>query len=72
MVGVGGLAKAIVGLPPDFLLAALDKAACAPFFQERRMKLVEPTNLYRKSGMRGTRGFWKVESSRMEGEGMAF
>jgi hypothetical protein len=36
---------------PDFLLVALDKTACAPFFKERRMKFVEPTDLHRKSGM---------------------
>jgi hypothetical protein len=49
---------------PNFLRAALDKAACAPFFKERRMKLAEPTNLYRKSGMWGTRDLWKMERSR--------
>jgi hypothetical protein len=34
---------------PNFLDAALDKSACAPFFKERRTKSV------RKSGMWGTR-----------------
>ena len=40
---------------PNFLFAALDMAACAPFFKERRMKFVEPTKLHRKSGVWGTR-----------------
>ena len=39
---------------PNFLHATLDKAACALFFEERRMKLAEPTELHRKSGMWGT------------------
>jgi len=39
---------------PNFLYAALDKVACAPFFKERRMKCAEPTKLNRKSGMWGT------------------
>jgi hypothetical protein len=52
---------------PNFLRAALDKAACAPFFEERRMELAEPTNLHRKSGMWGTRELWKVEGSVGEG-----
>ena len=33
------------------------------------MKLAEPTNLYRKSGMWGTRELGKVESSRMRAKG---
>jgi hypothetical protein len=41
---------------PNFLHAALDKAACAPFFKERRMKFTEPTTRHRKSGMWGTQG----------------
>jgi hypothetical protein len=41
---------------PNFLHAALDKIACAPFFKERRMKFAEPTNLHKKSGIWGTRG----------------
>jgi hypothetical protein len=40
---------------PNFLYAALEKAACAPFFKERRIKLAEPNILYRKSGICGTR-----------------
>jgi hypothetical protein len=40
---------------PNFLCAALDRTACAPFFKERRMKFWEPTKLPRKSGMWGTR-----------------
>jgi hypothetical protein len=38
---------------PNFLHAALDKSACAPFFEERRMRRREPTKLHRKSGMWG-------------------
>ena len=40
---------------PNFLYAALDTTACAPFFKERRMKSGEPTKFRRKSGMWGTR-----------------
>jgi hypothetical protein len=40
---------------PNFLYAALDRTACAPFFKERRMKSREPTKLHRKSGVWGTR-----------------
>ena len=40
---------------PNFLHAAPDKTACAPFFKERRMKFAEPTRLHRKSGVWGTR-----------------
>ena len=40
---------------PNFLYAALDRTACAPFFKERRMKFREPTKLHRKSGVWGTR-----------------
>jgi hypothetical protein len=43
---------------PNFLHAALDKAACAPFIKEGRMKFAEPTKQHRKSGMWGTRGLW--------------
>ena len=42
---------------PNFLFAALDMAACAPFFKERRMKFVEPTKLHRKSGVWGHPAF---------------
>ncbi len=45
---------------PNFLYAALDKTACAPFFKERRMKCAEPTKLNRKSGMWGTRRSFRV------------
>jgi hypothetical protein len=41
---------------PNFLHAALDETACAPFFKERRMRRVEPTNLHRKSGNVGHPG----------------
>jgi hypothetical protein len=40
---------------PNFLYAALDRAACAALFKESRMKFREPTKLHRKSGMWGTR-----------------
>jgi len=40
---------------PNFLFAALDRTACAPFLKERRMKFREHTKLHRKSGMWGTR-----------------
>ena len=39
---------------PNFLYAALERTACAPFFKERRIKCAEPTELHRKSGMWGT------------------
>jgi hypothetical protein len=42
---------------PNFLHAAPDKAACAPFLKERRMEFAEPTNLLRKSGIWGTPRF---------------
>jgi hypothetical protein len=31
--------------------AALDTAACAPFFKERRIMFASATNFYRKSGV---------------------
>jgi hypothetical protein len=40
---------------PNFLHAALEKTACAPFFKERRVKFAEPTTAHRKSGVWGTR-----------------
>jgi hypothetical protein len=40
---------------PNFLYAALERTACAPFSKERRMKFREPTKLHRKSGIWGTR-----------------
>jgi hypothetical protein len=39
---------------PNFLYAALDTSACAPFFKEGRRKFREPTKLHRKSGVWGT------------------
>jgi hypothetical protein len=42
---------------PNFLHVALDKAACAPFLKERRMRFTEPANLHRKSGMWDTTAF---------------
>jgi hypothetical protein len=42
---------------PNFLHAAPDKTACAPFFKERRMEFAEPTKLLRKSGIWGTPRF---------------
>jgi hypothetical protein len=35
---------------PDFLYAALDKSACAAFFTESRMRLIDSNQLHRKSG----------------------
>jgi len=55
---------------PNFLYAAPERAACAPFFKERRMKFREPTKLRRKSGIWGTRHLlegergWKVRYGR--------
>jgi hypothetical protein len=37
-------------LPPDFLHAALDGSACAAFFTESRMRLIDSTRPDRKSG----------------------
>jgi hypothetical protein len=42
---------------PNFLHAAPDKIACAPFFKERRMRFAGPTKLLRKSGIWGTPRF---------------
>jgi hypothetical protein len=42
---------------PNFLYAALDKTACAPFFKERRMRFRGTAKLLRKSGMWGTLSF---------------
>ena len=39
---------------PNFLYAALDMTACAPFYKERRMRLGDPNDLRRKSGRWGT------------------
>ena len=39
---------------PNFLHAALARAARAPFYKERRMKSAEPNKLDRKSGIWGT------------------
>ena len=47
---------------PNFLFAALDESACAPFFKERRMKFVEPIGPYRKFGDMGTRPVREVGS----------
>jgi hypothetical protein len=41
---------------PNFLHAALDKVASAPFFAEGRINFAVPTKLHRKSGMWGTQG----------------
>jgi hypothetical protein len=45
---------------PNFLHAAPNKTACAPFFKERLIKFIEATEPHRKSGMWGTRGLWRV------------
>jgi hypothetical protein len=34
----------------DFLYATLDRSACATFFTEGRMRLIDSNKLYRKSG----------------------
>src|SRR4030088_1885808 len=39
---------------PNFLHAVLDKATCAPFFKERRMRFIGAAEVHRKSGMWGT------------------
>jgi hypothetical protein len=39
------------GANPDFLLRFVDRAACAAFREESRMKLAEPTIPNRKSGV---------------------
>jgi hypothetical protein len=43
----------------NFLNAALERTTCAPFIKERRKKFREPTKLHRKSGMWGTRLWWR-------------
>jgi hypothetical protein len=43
---------------PNFLLGALDKCACAPFFKERRSKFVEPIGLNRKFGAEPMCSVW--------------
>jgi hypothetical protein len=48
MMGIPHLPKP--GRYPDFLYAAVERTACAPFFEERRIKFREPTKLHRKSG----------------------
>jgi hypothetical protein len=48
---------------PNFLHAALDKAACAPFFKERRIKFIEATEPHRKSGVWGTRSSLPVQEA---------
>ena len=45
---------------PNFLYATLDATACAPFLEERRMRIGEPTRLHRKSGIWGTHLFLAV------------
>jgi hypothetical protein len=37
-------------MPPNFLYAAPDRTAYAPFIKERRRKFREPTKVHRKSG----------------------
>jgi hypothetical protein len=54
---------------PNFLYAALDRTACAPFFEERRMKFWEPTKLHRKSGMWGTRLLFAGKDERQTFDG---
>ncbi len=40
---------------PNFLHAASDRATCAPFVKERRMRFAGSSKLHRKSGVWGTR-----------------
>jgi hypothetical protein len=42
--------KSAPRIPPDFLYAALDRSACAAFFTESRMELIDSNKLNRKSG----------------------
>jgi hypothetical protein len=42
---------------PNFLYAAPDNAACAPFIKERRMKFAEANKPHRKSEIWGTPRF---------------
>jgi hypothetical protein len=35
---------------PNFLYAALDETACAPFFKERRMKFAKPLSIIGNRG----------------------
>ena len=44
---------------PNFLYAALDRTARAALLKESRMKFGEPTKLHRKSGVWGTRRWWR-------------
>ena|ERR1700733_5992856 len=44
---------------PNFLHAAPDKVACAPFFKERRTRFAGPTKLLRKSGYGAPQALWK-------------
>ncbi len=49
---------------PDFLQAAVDTTACAPFFKERRMKVAKGSKLHRKSGIWGTHGIGSAQKKR--------
>jgi hypothetical protein len=51
---------------PNFLHAALDKAACASFIKEGHMKFAEPTKQHRKSGMWGTQDLWSRQSRQFQ------
>jgi hypothetical protein len=42
--------KILPSTDPDFLYADLDRSACAAFFMESRMGLIDSTKLNRKSG----------------------
>jgi hypothetical protein len=55
------MAGVICARPPNFLFAALDRTACAPFLKERRIKFREPTKLDRKFG----HGCWGRGSHRV-------
>src|ERR1700722_2696576 len=49
---------------PNFLHGALDTAACAPFFKERRIKFAEPNKARQEIGILGTLSFaWELSES---------
>jgi hypothetical protein len=46
--------KPKAGLTPISCHAVLERSACAPFIEERRMECINATKLHRKSGQWGT------------------
>src|SRR5882757_4699092 len=49
---------------PNYLHAARNRAACAPFFKERRMRFIRSTKLHRQSGVWGTLHWLLGQSSK--------